>query len=336
MRGAFLTSVKNLEHRVVVITGASSGLGRATAMELAGRGCQLVLAARDREALEDTARECEGALVVETDVTSMADVQKLADATMAAFGRIDVWINNAGITLYGFLEDAPLEEHERVIETNLYGAIYGARAVVPIFRAQHRGTLINVGSVLSTVGQAYVPSYVISKFGVHGLTEALRVELADERDIHICTIFPYAIDTPHFESAANYIGHEPRALPPTQSPETVARAIAGLIAKPRRTRFVPRTIRLGVLAHALMPRTTERLLLDTLRRWHISKDPEQIGSGNLYEPGATGKRHGDRPPQISFARLALWCAGRLVKIQAENVTHALRQLVTPRKELSHA
>jgi NAD(P)-dependent dehydrogenase (short-subunit alcohol dehydrogenase family) len=336
MRGAFLTSVKNLEDRVVVITGASSGLGRATAIDLAGRGCKLVLAARDTEALEDTARQCEGAMIVETDVTSMAEVQKLADATMAAFGRIDVWINNAGVTLYGFLEDAPLEEHERVIETNLYGAIYGARAVIPIFRAQHRGTLINVGSVLSNVGQAYVPSYVISKFGVHGLTEALRVELADERDIHICTVFPYAIDTPHFQSAANYIGHEPRALPPTQSPETVARAIAGLIAKPRRTRFVPRTIRLGILAHALMPRTTERLLLDTLRRWHIGKEREQIGSGNLYEPGDTGKRHGDRPPQISLPGLALWCAGRLVKISAENVTHALRSLITPRKELSHA
>jgi NAD(P)-dependent dehydrogenase (short-subunit alcohol dehydrogenase family) len=295
-----------------------------------------VLAARDLEALEDTARQCDGALTVETDVTSMAEVQKLADAAMAAFGRIDVWINNAGVTLYGFLEDAPLEEHERVIKTNLNGAIYGARAVIPIFRAQHRGTLINVGSVLSNVGQAYVPSYVISKFGVHGLTEALRVELADERDIHICTIFPYAIDTPHFQSAANYIGQEPRALPPTQSPETVARAIAGLIAKPRRTRFVPRTIRLGVLAHALMPRTTERLLLDTLRRWHISKAPEQIGNGNLYAPGDTGKRHGDRPPQISLGRLALWCAGRLVKIQADNVTHAVRRLLTPRKELSHA
>jgi NAD(P)-dependent dehydrogenase (short-subunit alcohol dehydrogenase family) len=336
MRGAFLTSVKNLEDRVVVITGASSGLGRATAMDLATRGCKLVLAARDLEALEDTARQCDGALTVETDVTSMAEVQKLADAAMAAFGRIDVWINNAGVTLYGFLEDAPLEEHERVIKTNLNGAIYGARAVIPIFRAQHRGTLINVGSVLSNVGQAYVPSYVISKFGVHGLTEALRVELADERDIHICTIFPYAIDTPHFQSAANYIGQEPRALPPTQSPETVARAIAGLIAKPRRTRFVPRTIRLGVLAHALMPRTTERLLLDTLRRWHISKAPEQIGNGNLYAPGDTGKRHGDRPPQISLGRLALWCAGRLVKIQADNVTHAVRRLLTPRKELSHA
>jgi NAD(P)-dependent dehydrogenase (short-subunit alcohol dehydrogenase family) len=329
--------VKNLEDRVVVITGASSGLGRATAIELASRGCHLVLAARDRAALDDTANQCDGrCTIVDTDVTSMAEVHALAEAAVAAHGRIDVWINNAGITLYGFLEDAPLEEHERVIKTNLFGAIYGARAVVPIFRRQHHGTLINVGSVLSSVGQAYVPSYVISKFGVHGLTEALRVELADERDIHVCTIFPYAIDTPHFESAANYIGKEPRALPPTQSPEKVARAIAGLIANPRRTRYVPRSIRLGILAHALLPRTTERLLLDTLRRWHISKEPEQIGSGNLYEPGVTGKRHGDRGPQISMARLTLWCAGRLFMITAGNVAHALGRLVPPRKELSHA
>jgi NAD(P)-dependent dehydrogenase (short-subunit alcohol dehydrogenase family) len=329
--------VRNLEDRVVVITGASSGLGRATAMELASRGCRLVLAARDRAALEDTANQCHGrATIVETDVTSMAEVQQLADAAIAAHGRIDVWINNAGITLYGFLEDAPLEEHERVIETNLFGAIYGARAVVPIFRGQHQGILINVGSVLSSVGQAFVPSYVISKFGVHGLTEALRVELADERDVHVCTVFPYAIDTPHFQSAANYIGKEPRALPPTQSPEKVAKAIAGMIARPRRQRFVPRTIRLGLLWHYLMPRTVERLLLDTLRKWHISREPEQIGSGNLYEPGDTGKRHGDRPPQVSMPRLAVWVARRLVMIQAGNVLHALRSLAKPRKELSHA
>lgn len=337
MPAAFLTIVKNLADRVVVITGASSGLGRATAIELSSRGCQVVLAARDRAALEDTAKQCDGrATIIETDVTSMEDVQKLADTTIQTYGRIDVWINNAGVTLYGFLEDAPLDEHERVIETNLFGAIYGARAVVPIFRGQHRGTLINVGSVLSNVGQAYVPSYVISKFGVHGLTEALRVELADERDIHVCTIFPYAIDTPHFQSAANYIGKEPRALPPTQSPEKVARAIARLIARPRRTRMVPRTIRLGLLWHALMPRTTERLLLDTLRRWHISKAPEQIGSGNLYEPGDTGTRHGDRPPQVSMARLAVWCAGRLFAIGAGNIAHRLRRFLEPRKELTHA
>ncbi|HUS29753.1 MAG TPA: SDR family NAD(P)-dependent oxidoreductase [Kofleriaceae bacterium] len=326
--------MKPLRGRVVVVTGASSGLGRAIAIELAGRGCALVLAARGRDALEAVARQCEelGArtLVVQTDVTRHEEVDALAAATLEAFDRIDVWINNAGVTYYSFLEDGVLELHERVIQTNLLGSVYGARAVVPVFRRQHEGVLINVGSVLSEVGQAFVPSYVISKFGVHGLTEALRVELADERDIHACTIFPFAIDTPHFQSAANAIGKAPRSLPPMQPPEKVARAVARLIEYPRRTTFVPKVIRLGLLLHMIMPRAVEHLLLDTLRRWHISDRPELPSTGNLYAPGED-QPHGDRPPMISTPRLLAWAAMRFARNQISAVAHRLRP--TPKPQL---
>ncbi len=238
---------------------------------------------------------------------------RLARTTLDDLGRIDVWINNAGVTYYSQLESGPLEPHRRVIEANLFGAIHGARAVVPIFRRQHRGTLINVGSVLSEVGQAFVPAYAISKFGIRGLSEALRVELADEPDIHVCTLLPYAIDTPHFQVAANLIGKRPRALPPMQSPEKVARALASLIERPRRTLHVPRSIVLGLVFHALLPRTAERLLLDALRRWHLSAQPEQIGDGNLYVPDGDHKVHGDRPPMVGTVKFLAWCAQRLVR-----------------------
>jgi NAD(P)-dependent dehydrogenase (short-subunit alcohol dehydrogenase family) len=330
MPAATLGRMKPLRDRVVVVTGASSGLGRAVARELAGRGCAVVLAARGRDALEAVARECEdlGArtLVVPTDVTRHEDVGVLAATAVEAFGRIDVWINNAGVTYYAFLEDGVLELHERVIQTNLLGAVYGARAVVPVFRRQHEGVLINVGSVLSEVGQAFVPSYVISKFGVHGLTEALRVELADEPDIHACTIFPFAIDTPHFQSAANAIGKMPRALPPMQSPEKVARAMVRLIERPRRTAFVPKAIRIGLLLHQLMPRSIERLLLDTLRKWHVSEQRELPSTGNLFAPG-NDRPHGDRPPMLSTARLLAWAAVRFGAIQVEAIAHRLRRPV---------
>ena len=115
--------------------------------------------------------------------------------------------------------------------------------------------LINVGSVLSEIGQAFAPSYVISKFGVHGLSEALRVELADEPDIHVCTVFPYAIDTPHFEAAGNRLGQVPRAMPPVSSPERIAQAVARLPDHPRRRLYVPRIAVLGLAAHAIVPRT---------------------------------------------------------------------------------
>lgn len=161
------------------------------------------------------------ALVVVTDVTQEADVRALLDAALARFGRIDVWVNNAGVTLFAALEDAPFEEHQRVIETNLYGAIHGARAVVPVFRRQKRGVMINVGSILGKVGQPFVPSYVISKFALRGLTEALRAELADEPDFHVSSLLPYAMDTPHFESGgesgrtrrASDAGRDPYATP---------------------------------------------------------------------------------------------------------------------------
>jgi hypothetical protein len=172
--------------------------------------------------------------------------------------------------------------------------------------------------VLSEVGQAFVPSYVISKFGVHGLSEALRVELADDPDIHVCTIFPYAIDTPHFQEAANSSGVTPVGLPPVQSPEHVAKEIARLIERPRRTRFVPRSLRLGVGLHALAPRTTERLLLHALRRWHLGDRGNATGSGNLYAPGGSGgKAQGDRPPAIRAPTLFAWLLGDLVRIEAQ-------------------
>lgn len=323
----------DLRESVVVITGASSGLGRALALEMARRGSFLVLAARREDALEDVAKECRAAgasaLVVETDVTDQGDIEALVAKVLEHHGRIDVWVNNAGVTLYAPLEQGPFEQHRRVIETNLFGAMLCARSVIPIYRRQHRGVLINVGSVLSEIGQAFVPAYAISKFGVHGLSEALRVELADERDIHVCTAFPYAIDTPHFQVAANQIGLQPRALPPTQSPEKVARAIADLAERPRRTKFVPRSVVLGLTFHALMPRTAERLLLDALRRWHLSDSPERISNGNLFI-GAPGdaKIHGDRPPMLSTAALMAWVAGDFVRIVARNVQRRTSNALT--------
>ena len=312
--------MSKLRDRVVVVTGASSGLGRAIAVELAHRGASLVLAARRTEALEDTARRCRSAggsaVVVETDVSSEAEVDELAQRAIDAYGRIDIWINNAGVTLFSPLESAPFEEHQRVIETNLFGAMYGARAVIPIFRRRHRGVLINIGSVLSHVGHAFVPSYSISKFAIHGLSEALRVELADEPDIHVCTVFPYAIDTPHFEVAANTMAREPRAMQPVQSPERVARAVADVCERPRRVRFVPRSAVLGLALHALRPRTSERLLLDALRKYHISDERKPVTEGNLFEPpDAPAKTHAEEPPQMSTARFVAWATARFVQIE---------------------
>ncbi len=321
----------NLTGKVVVITGASSGIGRAGAIAFARKGCSLVLAARRADALEATAPLCRQAggraLVVVTDVTKEDDVARLASEAMGVTGRIDVWVNNAGVTLFSLLEDAPFEEHRRVLETNLHGAMHGARAVVPIFRRQKHGVLINVGSVLSKIGQPFVPSYVISKFALRGMTEALRSDLADEPDVHVCTLMPYAVDTQHFESAANRIGHPARAMPPVQSPEKVAAAMVDLARRPRRELHVPRVAALGLVFHFLTPRFAERLLNHALREWHFGPSRQPPTKGNLYAPPSEpAYAHGTRPPRLGAPALALWAARESVVLQVESARRVVGRL----------
>ena len=326
------------EPKVVVITGASGGLGRQTAIEFARLGWRVVLAARRAESLEQTAAMCRDqggeALVKVTDVTSEADVAALARAALDQWGAIDVWVNNAGVTLFALLEEGPFEEHRRVIETNLFGAIYAARSVIPVFRRQKRGVMINVGSILSKVGQPVVPSYVISKFALRGLSEVLRVELADEPDIHVCTLLPYAIDTQHFETGGNRIGLMPFALPPVQKPEDVAAALVGLAEHPQREIHVPGMTVVGLALRWLLPETCERLVSHAVWRWHVSPYAQEPSSGNLFHgDGKSGKVHGTRPPRVSTAAFALWTVTDLVRMQASSAlgwTSSLLSWLQPR------
>jgi NAD(P)-dependent dehydrogenase (short-subunit alcohol dehydrogenase family) len=319
-----------LQGKVVVVTGASSGLGRATAMEFARQGSAVVVAARRRDELDATAALCRACgadpLIVVTDVTEEDQVARLVATVLDRWGRIDVWVNNAGVTLFAPLETRPFEEHRRVIETNLFGAMFAARSVLPVFREQRRGVLINVGSILSKVGQPFVPSYVISKFALRGLSEALRAELADERDIHVCSIFPYAIDTQHFEVAANFVGRQARAMPPTQSPEAVARGIVALAEHPRREQHVPRAMTLGLALHWLAPRTVERLLSHALHEWHFSDAVEPRTSGNLFEaPAERAAVHGSRGPQLGAPALVAWVLRDLVSLELGAAREQLRR-----------
>jgi NAD(P)-dependent dehydrogenase (short-subunit alcohol dehydrogenase family) len=314
--------------KVVVITGASSGIGRAAALEFATKGWHVVLAGRRVGALERAAESCRAlggsATAVPTDVSLEADVQALAKIALEQTGRIDVWVNNAGVTLFGSLEGGPLDEHRRVIEVNLFGAIYGARAALPVFRRQGRGVLINVGSVLSRIGQPFVPSYVISKFALRGLTEALRAELAKEPDIHICSLLPYAVDTEHFESGANHVGRRAHAMAPMLSPERVGRTLLELAEHPTRERLVPRGAGLGLALHALFPRAVERTIFDALSKWHFDDEREPEGPGNLYAPQkADGHRRGSRPARVGMLRLFLYGLPRLAAAELGVLFRAL-------------
>ena len=286
---------RKIQDSVVVITGASSGIGKATALAFAKKGASVVVAARREAPLQETARECEQlgarAIAVPTDMTDFQAVQHLADRALETFGRIDVWVNNHGVTLFARFEEAPMEDYRRVIEVDLLGSIYGARVVLPIFREQGAGTLINQGSMVTKLSEPYVNSYVAAKHGIRGLGMSLRQELAlnGSKQIHVCTVMPATIDTPFFQHAANYLGRAAKAMPPVYPPERVARTIVNLARWPRREVFVGNAARMFWWQYLLAPGLTERMMAVLVDKLHLYQDKMvPPTSGNLFEPMAEG------------------------------------------------
>lgn len=279
----------DLKDKVVVVTGASSGIGRATAHAFAKRGARIVLAARSSDQLEEVERECADlgvrAVAVPTDVGVYAEVEELAARAERDFGGFDVWVNDAGVLLVGRLDEAPVEDFERVIQTNLLGTAYGSRVAITHFRKKGRGTLVNVSSIVGGLGQLYCTAYVSSKWGVRGLGEALRMELTEQPDIHVCTVMPAAIDTPIFQHAANYVGQDVQAPGPVYPPEQVAETIVALTDNPRPEVTVGDAGRLLQATRAFLPlAVTDRLgkMFQEQGMFGGSR-PEGAHAGNLYE-----------------------------------------------------
>ncbi|MBW4558304.1 MAG: SDR family oxidoreductase [Trichormus sp. ATA11-4-KO1] len=280
-----------IKNSVIVITGASSGIGRATALEFAKQRATLLLAARREAALQEVAQECQHlggtAVAVPTDVSHESAVQALAQRAIASFGRLDVWVNNAAVSLFARFEEAPPEAFRQVIETNLFGYIYGARAALPYFREQGSGNLINVSSVVGVTGQPYTIPYTISKYAIRGLSDSLRMELAldNARDIHVCTVLPGSIDTPIFQHAANYTGRQTKAMTPVYPARQVAEAIVGLAERPQREIIVGQAVYLQILQKTLAPDLYEPMMAKQVDQDHFQDHkPAPHTDGNVFEP----------------------------------------------------
>ncbi len=278
-----------LSSQTIVITGASGGIGRATALALAERHqSALVLAARRQEALEELAEICRqhgsAVLVVPTDVTKEEAVNDLAQAAVERFGKISVWLNNAAVSLFGRFDEVPTKDLRRLLEVNLFGYIYGARAAVSQFREQGYGHLINISSVVGLVGQPYTGGYSLSKFAIRGLSLSLAQELADEPDIHVGTIYPAVIDTPIFNQAGNYYGQAVQAPKPRIKAEHVVQTIVSMIKDPKEEAIVGGMGKIMRVARAVAPTLFDKRYRKMIADGHFRNEPADQTTGNLYEP----------------------------------------------------
>jgi short-subunit dehydrogenase len=256
--------LKNLEEQVIVLTGATSGIGLVTARMAAKRGAKLMLTARNEEALVKLAEELNikggGAKYVAADVASEADMMMVAAETINAFGNFDTWINNAGVSIYGKLEKVPNDDSRQLFETNFWGVVNGS-----LVAARHLkpfgGAIINIGSTLSDRAIPIQGMYCASKHAVKGFTDALRMELEhDQAPISVTLIKPSAIDTPYKEHAKNYLGVQPENPPPVYAPETVAETILYCAENPVRDCFVGAGGKAISLMGHFAPRATDYVM----------------------------------------------------------------------------
>jgi len=274
---------------VAVITGASSGIGRATALEFARKGHDVVLASRFQAGLEQVVKACEQlgarALAVPTDVAVEEEVLLLAARARDAFGSFDVWVNNAAVGLFGHFEEIPMEDIRQLLEINLFGYIYGARAALRQFRTQGHGTLINVSSMVAKVGQPFSVPYSISKFGIRGMSISLAQELADAPDIHVCCVLPAVIDTPIFQHAGNYMGKAIKAPEPVIPAKRVASTIYKLTKHPKEEVTVGNMSRMMRFQRLVTPALLfDKYMQQMIAKNHFKQEPSGPYRGNLYEP----------------------------------------------------
>jgi short-subunit dehydrogenase len=290
-------SLRPLNDQAIVITGASSGIGLATAKMAARGGARLVLNARNEDALADivhelTSQGCEATYVV-GDVAFRGDMEKLAQAAVDRFGRIDTWVNNAGLSIYGRLQDVNEEDHRRLFDINFWGVVNGSLAALPYLKRQG-GALINVGSEVSDIAIPVQAMYSVTKHAVKGFTDALRMELKEEgAPVSVTLVKPASIDTPFTRHAKNYMGKEPTLPAPVYHPDVPAKAILYAAQHPSRDMYAGGASKLFSIMNRIAPHAVDWVNAHFMSKEQLRDAPSSGTNGALYKPGEDGEVRGD-------------------------------------------
>lgn len=284
---------RSLRGKTVVVTGGSSGVGRATVEAFAFEGCNIVIAARGQEALDETLKLCKdlgvNAIAVSTDVSKAEDVENLLKSAVKEFGRIDIWVNNAGVMASGKFEEIPMEVHEQVIKTNLFGYMHGAYSVLPLFKEQNEGILINNVSIGGFMPAPYSAVYSSTKFGIRGMMECLHGEISDYQNIHIANLYPQIQRSTGNSHSAKYSGLDFKIPPFASDPRDTADKIVQLAKEPKKDFFPDIRSRILVNLYEMFPKTIINTASAGMRLMMKLKNGEPT-SGNVLESSSEPHR----------------------------------------------
>jgi len=302
--------LKPLREQVIVITGAGSGIGAATARMAARRGAKVVLCGRSEQALRQLAEEIASAggqaMVVVADAGIQEDHERILQEALQAHGRVDTWVNNAGVSIFGALEEVPIEDQRKLFETDYWGVVYGSMTAVRHMKVTGGGAVINVGSEVSDRAVPLQGAYSAAKHAVKGFTDALRMELREQgAPVSVTLIKPASIATGFTGHARNYMDVQPELPPPVYAAETVAEAILHAAERPVRDLYVGSASRAISALGQNMPGLADRMA-GWLMRHQRSKEPAVRGQDSLYEGGGAHpapQRPGRRRSVYTYAAM---------------------------------
>jgi NAD(P)-dependent dehydrogenase (short-subunit alcohol dehydrogenase family) len=290
IKGEKLMQLKPINQQVVAVVGASSGIGRETALEFARRGAKVVVSARSEPGLNSLVDEIRAdggeATAIVADVSVFEQVKAIADKAVEVYGRLDTWVHCPAIVVFATFENTTPEEFQRVVDVSLMGQVYGAMVALPHLKREGRGALIHISSVLGRRSVPLQSSYCAAKHGMEGFLEALRVELQHEKvPISVTSVKPAAINTPFYNKCRTKIGVKPVGLPPLYKPSLVADAILYAAEHPTRDMMVGDAARMIDLLQRLSPSLVDSLLQVIGFPFQRTNEPKsEDAPNNLYEP----------------------------------------------------